>query len=85
MVDRFLATPWGPLDPVAPEGPFYFHLGFFVLDFLQPKDPCRMCHLFSVVGASSGLAQTAVSASSLDSQPIGFPHHFNPKGFFSQL
>lgn len=55
------------------EGPFHFHLGLFVLDFLQTTDPRQMDHLFSAVWVSSGLAQTAVAASSLDSWPIDFP------------
>lgn len=57
------------------EGPFHFHLGLLVLGFLQTKDPGQMCCLFNAVWASSGLAQTAEPASSLDSWPVGFPFH----------
>lgn len=79
MVARFL-TLFEPLDSVVPGGPFYFHLGLFVLDFLQPKDPCQMYHLYNAVWASSGLAQTAIPTSSLDSWSVCLPLHPNPKG-----
>lgn len=62
-----------------PEGPFYCHLSLFVLDFLQAEGPCQMHHLFGTVWASSGLAQKAVPASSLDSWPVGSPPP-QPKG-----
>lgn len=85
MVAKFLTTPSEPLESVVPEGPSYSHLGLLALDFLQPKNPCQMYHLFNAIWASSGLAQTAIPTSSLESWPVGFPLHPNPKGLFSQL
>lgn len=85
MVAKFLTTPPEPLESVVPEGSSYSHSGLLALDFLQPKDPCQMYYLFNAIWASSGLAQTAIPTSSLDSWLVGFPLHPNPKGLFSQL